>query len=117
MSAPNTTCEHLECFLLEMKIRSSLPHFDVSWLSPVDLFKKKIYIVEIYQELINCGLVVTVSNVEAAVSSLSKGKLELFKLLVRECPESDNLFKAMEMATSLRKKGFTDVLKEASEVL
>lgn len=117
MSDPNLTPEHLECFLLEMSIDSSIvPHFDASWLSPTVLLKNKIYNIDVYRKLIGCGMSVTASCVEAAVNSLSKRKLELFKLLVLECPEKENLFKACEVATSLRRNSFIDVLKEASEV-
>ena len=71
---------------------------------------------EAYKKLVRCDMTVTPSCVEYAVQWLTKGKLELFKLLVSECAEGSNLVKASDLATSLKKKYFLDILKEVAEV-
>ena len=117
MAAPEVTSEHLVCFLLEMTIESSLvPHFDASWLRPEELFMKKVYNVQVYQKLMDSGMPVDASAVEKAVTALSKEKVKLFQLLVCHCLNKEHLFTAYEVATSLRRKRFIDILKKCFEV-
>ena len=117
LDSPNFTSEHINCLLLEMTIDSSVsPHFDMDGMNTVSLLKKKVFSLEAHQKMVRCGMVVTAATVEFAVQCLGKTKTDLFKFLVDVCPTKSNLVKIGDLAVSLRKKYFLDVLKEVSEV-
>ncbi len=115
MSSRSTTSDHVNCLLFEVSIQSEARHYDGSLLDPTSLLKKKVYSLEAFKKLVRCGMTVTPACVEYAVQTLAKAKTELFKYLVDQCPERSNLIKAVDLATSLKKKYFLDVLNEFTE--
>jgi len=117
LDSPIFTSEQISCLLLEVTIDSSVfPHFEVDGMNTVSLLKKKVFSLDAHQKMVRCGMVVTAATVEFAVQCLGKAWTDLFKFLVDECPSKGNLLKVTDLATSLRKKYFVDILKEVAEV-
>ena len=60
ISKHSSNTEHLEFILFDMGIKSSIkPFFDTTDLSAASVLRKEIFSLEIFKELIKCGMVIT----------------------------------------------------------
>lgn len=56
----SSTLEHVEYLLFDMKVESSIkPHFKASGLSTASILRKRMFSLQLFQKLIECGLVIT----------------------------------------------------------
>ena len=117
----SSTEEHINYLLFKIKIDSKRPpnlFYNASKVSPSQLLKKKIREIKVYETLMDYGMPVTAEDIAYAVHVLPYSKLELMKLLVAKCEDSNGAAydKAIEVAIKSSKKQFITVLKRGTRV-
>ena len=112
----SSTGKHLDYLLFKIKIDSKrVPNlfYNASKVSPSQLLKKNIRELKVYEVLVDYGMLVTAEDIACAVDMLPNSKLQLMKLLVAKCKDTDGpaYDKAIEAATKSNKKQFIAALK------
>ena len=117
MSSPDTSSVHLHCLLKEMTPEHShIQHFDASSVEASCILDKEIFETELYEKLVENGLLITPLCLEKASEDLPQSCVQLFNFLLSECKEKIFL-KAQKLCEATNKTTFLEVItREINEV-